>query len=71
MFFSLRDSPLVYHGVGVGLWILVAPHPHVTFRGSPTSTTFTLPFVPFSLHDLSVILLTYYHVCQVDYAFDT
>ena len=45
-FFSLSDSLLGFCGAGVGFWI-VAPHPHVTFRGSPTSTKFNLPFISF------------------------
>ena len=36
------------YGMGVGFWTLVAPHPHVTFRGSPTSPrSFILPFTSF------------------------
>ena len=69
-FFSFSDSLLGFCGAGVGFWIL-APHPHVTFRGSPTSTTVNLPFNFFRFPDLSVILPTYYHESQVEYTFDT
>ena len=50
-FFSLSDSPLVlWCGCRILDCTRVGPHPrdpHVTFRGSPTSTTFKLPFTPF------------------------